>query len=114
MVVGRWDHLEETSFGLWAEGTILDDHHASLVENHAIWGLSIGYLPQKINQPEGAAQRELLTIGLKEISITPVPVNRHCRIMWTDKWKAGPSKALLKAQVGGSTHADVVKKKAVE
>lgn len=110
-IIGRWDLMEETSFGLWAEGVVFDEHVAYLVVHHALCGLSIGYNARKTCEPRENGIRRLEDINMKEVSITPVPMNREAMIMWTDQWKSGPTKALLKCQVGGSTHASAVNNK---
>ena len=113
-VVGRWDTLEETSFGLWVEGVVFDPDLAYLIENHAIRGLSPGFNTDRDEQIDSneRKKRTIIEATLKEGSIVSVPMNDQAMIMWTDKWRSGPSKTLLKCQVGGSTHATVVNSKA--
>lgn len=106
-IAGRWDHMEETNFGLWVEGELFAQDAIDMVSDKVIMGLSIGYNGQATAEPEAKGYRELKKVGLKEVSITPVPLNRHAVIMWTDLEGWSPwSKALCKSQVGGSTHKD--------
>lgn len=78
-IIGRWDLIEEREFGLWCEGTILDEEIQFLVKEQCLSGLSIGYVSRQHKRESGL--RKLQVIELEEISLTPVPMNRAARIV---------------------------------
>lgn len=77
--VGRWDLVEERDKGLWVEGTILCDSTQMMVEQGALFGLSIGYKGRKTMERDDG-YRELLTITLLEVSLTSTPCHHRCLI----------------------------------
>lgn len=78
-IIGRWDLIEEREYGLWCEGTVLDENAQFWIKEHCLSGLSIGYAGRQTKHEGGL--RKLQTVELEEISVTSVPMNRAARIM---------------------------------
>jgi len=55
------------------------------VVTKALLGLSIGYEADHIQQNND--HRNLKAVGLMEVSLTPVPVNREALITYCGLWK---------------------------
>jgi HK97 family phage prohead protease len=78
-IIGRWDLIQEKDYGLWCEGTVLDEDAQFWIREHCLSGLSIGYAGRQEKQEAGL--RKLQTVELEEISVTAVPMNRAARIV---------------------------------
>ena len=82
--VGRWTEIEETSEGLFVTGKMTldcsDGREAyALARDGAITGLSVGYLPDAKPTYRGDV-RELASLKLVEVSLTPTPMNPLTRL----------------------------------
>lgn len=83
-VIGRWMTLEEDERGLRVTGkfarTVLGEETRTLVEDGALDGLSVGYIPR----PGGAdlvdGVRVLSDVDLLEISVVTFPMNDRAMI----------------------------------
>jgi len=78
-IIGRWDLIKEKKYGLWCEGTVLDDDAIFWIKEHCLSGLSIGYAGRSEDRKRGL--RRLKRLELEEISVTSIPANRAARIM---------------------------------
>lgn len=84
-VIGKWLSMSVDEKGLKVEGELTPGHslsrdiHASM-KHGAVDGLSIGYLPKKIEMLEKGARRLLKEVDLIEISIVEEPADKAARI----------------------------------
>jgi HK97 family phage prohead protease len=78
-IIGRWDLIREKDYGLWCEGTVLDEDAQFWIKERGLSGLSIGYAGRQHKQEAGL--RKLQVVELEEISVTAVPMNRAARIV---------------------------------
>lgn len=78
-IIGRWDLIEEREYGLWCEGTVLDEDAQFWIRESCLSGLSIGYAGLQHKRENGL--RKLQTVELEEISVTSIPMNRAARIV---------------------------------
>lgn len=78
-IIGRWDLIEEREYGLWCEGTVLDQDAQFWIKENCLSGLSIGYAGRSESTEGGV--RHLHKVELEEISVTAVPMNRAARII---------------------------------
>jgi len=86
-VLGHWLDMFEDDKGLRVLGCVTDKQAIQLVTCKALLGLSIGYSATDINQKND--HRNLKGIWLQEVSITPIPCNRHALILGCDAWNEG-------------------------
>ena len=83
--IGRWTALRETPRGLWAEGELaasvqLAEEVGALVRQGVLYGLSIGFRPQRSTAGRGRVRRRLQQIDLVEISIVTFPMQPQARL----------------------------------
>lgn len=84
-VIGKWNSITVDEKGLLVEGELTPGHstaqdvYASL-KHQAIDGLSIGYIPKKIEMIEEGKRRLLKEIDLVEISIVEEPADLGAKI----------------------------------
>lgn len=81
--IGVWNAFEDTAKGLRVKGRIVTETQDGaqahvLARAGAIAGLSIGY--STVKQRAGDRTRELIELGLHEVSLTPTPMNSRATI----------------------------------
>jgi len=84
-ILGTWLSMKEDKIGLFVEGIVTDPQAIQWVVTKALLGLSIGYEADHIQQNND--HRNLKAVGLMEVSLTPVPVNREALITYCGLWK---------------------------
>lgn len=84
-VIGKWTAMRVDEKGLYVEGELTPGHstasdvYASL-KHGAIDGMSIGYIPKKIEMVDEGKRRLLKEIELVEISVVEEPADKNATV----------------------------------
>lgn len=81
--VGEVEAVEDAR-GLRVEGVVAEPEVARLVRSGAVAGLSVGYRPVEVRR---GAYRELVRVGLVEVSLVAVPMQALARV---ERWWEAP------------------------
>lgn len=84
-IIGKWEDMRVDEKGLWVEGELTPGHSVAAnvfasMKHGAVDGLSIGYMPKKIEMLEDGKRRLLKEVELFEISVVEEPADLGAKI----------------------------------